>query len=146
MKKVMILFLSLFLVQALVKADNDKPIEFNQLPQSSQQFVKKHFASKAIALIKMDSDFFDRSYEVIFSNGDKVDFDKKGNWKDVDCRYSELPEIIVPIQIRNYVAKNYPGVKVLKVEKEDRGKLEVGLSNNLDLTFDSKFNLVDIDN
>lgn len=146
MKKVMILFLSLFLVQALVKADNDKPIEFNQLPQSSQQFVKKYFASKAIALIKMDSDFFDRSYEVIFSNGDKVDFDKKGNWKDVDCRYSELPEIIVPIQIRNYVAKNYPGVKILKVEKEDRGKLEVGLSNNLDLTFDSKFNLVDIDN
>lgn len=142
----MILFLSLFLVQVMAKADNGKPIEFDQLPQQSQLFVKKHFASKTIALIKMDSDFFDRSYEVIFSNGDKLDFDKKGNWKDVDCRYSELPEVIIPMQIRNYVAKNYPGIKMLKIEKEDRGKLEVGLSNNLELTFDSKFNLVDIDN
>ncbi len=146
MKKLIILFLSLVVIQTTVKAGDDKPIEFAQLPQQSQQFIKKHFADKSIALVKMDTDFFDKSYEVIFTNGDKVDFNKKGQWKDVDCRHTELPKDIVPLQIKNYVVKNYPNTKIVKIEKEDRSRHEIELSNGLDLTFDSRFNLVDIDN
>lgn len=145
MKKLMLLFLGLFLIQTTIKADDDKLIKFTELPQQAQAFVQKHFDKNAIALVKMETDFFDRSYEVILSNGDKVEFDKSGDWKEVDCRYTTLPQSIVPKAIKDYVARSYPDTKIIKIERESRGYLEIGLSNRLDLTFDANLNLVDID-
>lgn len=146
MKKLLILFFCLVTVSLTAKADDDKPIDFKQLPQQAQQFVKQHFNGVMVSLVKMESDFLDKSYEVIFSNGSKVEFNKKGVWKEVNCKYSVVPDAVIPVQIRNYVSKNYPNVKILKIEKEDRQRHEVELSNGLDLKFDSKFNLIDIDN
>ncbi|MBB4036517.1 hypothetical protein GGR21_002423 [Dysgonomonas hofstadii] len=146
MKKLIILFFGLIAIQSTIKAGDDKPINFAQLPEQSQLFIKKHFDEKSIALVKMESDFFEKSYEVIFTNGNKVDFDKKGLWKEVDCKYTELPVDIIPVQIKDYVSKNYPNIKISKIEKERGNRYEVELVNGLDLTFDSKFNLIDIDN
>ena len=50
-------------------ADDDKPIQFSQLPQTAQQFVNKNFGDKKVALAKMESDFFGKNYDVIFVNG-----------------------------------------------------------------------------
>jgi hypothetical protein len=47
----------------------------------------------------------------VFVNGAKVEFTKNGEWKDVECKYGEVPAAIVPQQIRDYVAKNYPDRK-----------------------------------
>lgn len=145
MKKIMMLFLSVLLIGTTAKAD-DKPIEYSKLPQQSQTFITKYFPGKTIALVKMDKELFDTSYEVIFSDGNKVEFDKKGNWKDIDCTYTELPSALVPAQIRNYVSKNYPNIKIDKIEKESRGRISVELSNDVELLFDSAFKLIDIDN
>ena len=43
-----------------------------------------------------------------------------------------------------YVKDNYPDVKVFLIER-DRNNYELKLSNRLELTFDSKFNIIDID-
>jgi len=146
MKKMIVLFLSLIIAHSVVKADNDKLINFDQLPQQSQQFIKKYFAGKSVALVKMEYDFLEKSYEVIFADGNKIEFDRKGMWTDVDCKYTQFPMEIVPVKIVNYVQKNYPDIKINKIEKESRGRYEVELANNIDLKFDAKFNLIDIDN
>ena len=52
---------------------------------------------------------------------------------------------MVPAPILNYIKENYPGDKVLKIER-DRSRYEVKLSNRFELTFDSDFNIIDIDN
>ena len=145
MKKLLFLLFGLFLIQGTIKADNDKLIQYKELPQQAQAFVKQHFDETAVALVKMETDFFDKSYEIIFSNGDKLEFDKNGDWKEVDCRYTALPTSIIPTQIKNYVSKNYPDIKIIKIEKKRRGDIEVDLSNRLELTFDSNYNLTDID-
>lgn len=67
-----------------VHADDDKPIQFSELPQTAQQFVKQNFADKKVALAKMESDFFGKNYDVIFVNGDKVEFDRSGNWEKLN--------------------------------------------------------------
>ena len=85
MKKLMTLAVCLFAFIGLTKADDDKPITVEQLPQKAQQFIKQYFADKTVTLAKMERDFMDKSYEVLFSNGEKVEFDKNGEWKDVDC-------------------------------------------------------------
>ena len=144
MKKLVFLLVCLFTLQTVARADDDKPIHVTQMPQPAQQFIKQHFADSKVTLAKMESDFFYKSYEVIFTNGDKVEFDNKGNWEEVNCKYSSVPTAIIPAAIQKYVATNYPDAKILKIER-DKKDYEVKLSNRTELKFDLKFNLIDID-
>lgn len=145
MKKLLLLFVCLFTIQSVVKADDDKPVRIEQLPQSAQQFIKTHFGDSKVAIAKMETDWFDKSYDIIFTDGNKLEFDKQGNWKEINCKYSAVPASVVPQQIQKYVAENYPGAQVLKIERDKRD-YEVKLSNKWELKFDLQFNLIDIDN
>ena len=69
MKKLVFLLVCLFTLQTVARADDDKPIQVTQMPQPAQQFIKQHFADSKVALAKMESDFFYKSYEVIFTSG-----------------------------------------------------------------------------
>lgn len=145
MKKMMFLFVSLFVMNLAVFADNDKPIQVTEMPKEAQSFVKSHFANQSVAVAKMESDFFDKTYDVIFTNGDKVEFDKKGNWTKVDCEHTQVPQAVIPAAIQQYVSKNYPDAKVVKIEKTDRKGFDVDLSNGFDIEFDKKMRVVEID-
>ena len=75
----------LFLVAALLAlgistacADSDRPIDVAQLPQKAQQFIQKHFAGEKVALAKVERDFLEVRYEVIFTDGAKAEFYKDG--------------------------------------------------------------------
>ena len=131
MKKLVFLLVCLFTLQTVARADDDKPIQVTQMPQLAQQFIKQHFSDSKVALI--------------FTNGNKVEFDKKGNWEEVDCKHTSVPVAIIPAAIQKYVTTNYPDAKVLKIER-DKKDYEVKLSNRTELKFDLKFNLIDIDN
>ena len=65
-------------------------------------------------------------------------------WEEIDCKASSVPSAIVPAQIQEYIRKNYPDTTVKKIEK-NRREYEVKLSNRVELSFDLKFNLTDID-
>lgn len=145
MKKLLLLFVCLFTIQSVVKADDDKPVRMDQLPQSAQQFIKTHFGDSKVAIAKMETDWFDKSYDIIFTDGNKLEFDKQGNWKEINCKYSAVPASVIPEQIQKYVTENYPGAQVLKIERDKRD-YEVKLSNRWELKFDLQFNLIDIDN
>ena len=78
-------------------------------------------------------------------NGDKLEFDKKGVWTEVNCKYSAVPVAVVPDAIKKYVTTNYPDAKMLKIER-DKYDYEVKLSNGWEIKFDMQFNVIDIDN
>jgi hypothetical protein len=65
-------------------------------------------------------------------------------WDEVECRFGEVPGAIIPNAIKEYIDKNYSGVKILYIEK-DRNDYEVKLSNRFELKFDKDFNIYDID-
>lgn len=145
MKKLMILSAILMVFGVTTAcADNDKPITVAQLPAKAQQFVKAHFSNEKVALAKLEQDFLETTYEVVFTNGSKVEFLKNGEWKEIDCKYSTVPVAVVPAQIAQYISQNYPDTKVVKLER-DRREYEVKITNGLELTFDTRFNLIDID-
>lgn len=144
MKKLVFLLVCLFTLHT-AQADNDKPIQVSQMPQQAQVFVKQFFSNHKVALAKVESDFFDKSYEVVFTDGSKVGFDKKGNWKEVDCKHGFVPVSIVPAAIQSYVKANYPNTSIIKIDK-DKKDYEVKLASRIELKFDMKFNLIDIDN
>lgn len=144
MKKLVMMLVCMFAVHTMVMADNDKPIQVNQLPAKAQTFIKTYFKSQKVTLAKQESELFYKSYDVVFTNGEKVEFDKAGEWTEVQCRQSEVPAQIVPEAIKNYVKANYSDAKILQIER-DKKEYEVKLSNRWEIKFDSKMRVIDID-
>lgn len=72
-------------------ADHDRAVTTEQMPRQAQEFIARYFPGEKIAYAKKESDFFEVIYEVMFTNGSKVEFRRNGAWKEVDCRYSSLP-------------------------------------------------------
>jgi hypothetical protein len=93
----------------------------------------------------METDFLDKTFDVIFTNGDKVEFDKKGNWTKIDCEHTQVPAEVIPAAIQQYLSKNYPDAKVVKIEKTDRKGYDVDLNNGFDIEFDKHMNVREID-
>lgn len=143
MKKFIILLACIFSFQ-LVMADNDKPVTIEQLPAKAQNFIKQNFPDSKVAFAKKEKEWRDISYDVVFINGNKLEFDKNGEWTELKCKRTGVPEKAVPVQIVKFVKENYPDAQILKVEK-DRYEYEVKLSNFWEVTFDLKFNVIDLD-
>ncbi len=146
MKKLMILA-TLLLTIGITSAcaDNDRPVEPTQLPEAAQQFIKTHFPNETITFSTVDKEVFETTYEVLLSNGTKIDFNKKGEWKDVDCGQSAVPASIIPEAITAQVTQSYPNAFIVQIDRDSRD-YEVELSNGLDLVFDLNFKLIRIDN
>lgn len=145
MKKLLLALVCLFGVTLTVSADKDKPISENQLPAAARQFIKTHFPKNKIAMAKQETGFFSKEFDVIFTNGDKLEFDGKGNWTEVSCKKnSSVPTAVIPAKIKSYLKTNYPDVLVKCIEKEG-SNIEVKLSNGWEITFNSDYQVVDID-
>lgn len=146
MKKATLLLFCITATYITAIAGNDKSITFDRLPSSSQQMIEKNFPNQSISLIKMESELSGKSYEVIFTNGNKVEFDRKGAWKEINCKFTELPQGVVPTKIKEHVNQHYPNTKITKIERKSRKRHEIKLSNNLEIEFDAQFQISDIDN
>ena len=143
MKKLVVLFVSMLVLATTASAGNDKPIQVSQLPQTAQQFIKKYFGDRKVAFAKEESDFR-KSYEIAFTTDDKIEFDRKGEWTDIDCKYSAVPAGIVPAQIVAYIAENYPDSQVVQIEKDSRST-EVKLDNRMEIKFDKQYRVIEMD-
>lgn len=144
MKKLVLAVVAMFAVSTMVMADNDKPVQVNQLPAAAQTFLNTYFKDVKVALATQDTELFSKSYDVVFNNGDKVEFDKSGEWTEVRCRQTGVPAQIIPSQIAEYVKTTYPDAQILQIERDSRG-WEIKLSNRWEITFDKQMRVIDID-
>ena len=128
----------------VANADNDKPISVNALPTKAQTLLNNHFNGQKVMLATIESGVISRSYDVVLKNGTKLEFDKKGNLTEIDCKQETVPAQLIPQAIKQYVKDNYAGQSVKKFEIK-RNEYEIELSNGLDLTFNKHFQLIDID-
>ena len=114
------------------------------MPTKAQTLITTYFKHHKVALAKMESGLFYKSYDVIFTTGEKLEFDKSGDWTEIQCKASEVPVQVLPAEIRSYVSSTYPGAKVLEIERDGK-EYEVKLSNGWEITFDNQFRVIDID-
>lgn len=128
----------------VANAGNDKPISVNALPAKAQTLLSQHFNGQKVMLATIESGVVSRSYDVVLQNGTKLEFDKKGNLTEIDCKQAIVPDQLIPQAIRNYLMDNYAGQSVKKIEM-NKNEYEVELVNGLDLTFNKHFQLIDID-
>lgn len=146
MKKSMILLLCLCTLKfSLLHGDNDLPIPFGKLPLTAQQFIKSHFPNGQVSFVKVEQDFMETRYEVMLAGGIEVEFLKNGSWREVSCMTGAVPTAIIPTQIMAKLGELYPDGLIVEIDR-DRYDYEVKLAGGLELAFDLKFNLIDIDN
>ena len=125
-------------------AGNDKPISVNALPAKAQTLLNNHFNGQKVMLATIESGVVSRSYDVVLQNGTNLEFDKKGNLTEINCKQGIVPALLIPQAIKNYLKDNYAGQSVKKIEI-NKNEYEVELTNGLDLTFNKHFQLIDID-
>jgi len=147
MKRVVSLFMLLLLISSttLMADGRDHAITADRLPVSSRDFLKAHFDDLQISYVEVDKDLmWVKGYEVILIDGTEVNFTRNGEWKEVERRHNAVPVAIVPLEIKQYVQTNFPGKEIMAIEKETR-KWEVKLNNGMELSFNMKGQLIDLD-
>ncbi|MET3537984.1 PepSY-like domain-containing protein [Chryseobacterium limigenitum] len=123
----------------------DRAISTSQLPKTAKNFLAANFKGVTTSSVIEDSEIFGvDEYKVRLTNGMKVDFDSKGNWKEVDGEHQKVPYGFIPATIRNYVAKSFPNTHIIKIERKS-WSYKAELSNGIDLEFDRNGNFKRID-
>ncbi len=135
MKKYLILIAAMMLGIMSGYAFDKYSVDRNDLPVEAQKFLDDYFPKAKVGMIKTDKHLLKKTdYDVKLVNGTKIEFNNAGKWTSVDCKTREVPSGIIPKTIRTYVSKNFPDVKIVKIEKTST-KYEVGLSDDVELTF-----------
>ena len=119
-------------------------IPFNQLPAKAKTFIHQHFKDVKVMNVIQDKDVFSKDFDVNFENGTKIEVDRTGNWKEIKTLSGSVPSSLVPAKIKQYISNNYKGANIVEINK-DAYKIDVELSNGVDLDFDKNGNFLRID-
>lgn len=144
MKKTL-MFLPLLLVAVLgislaSCSDKDEPIAPTELPSNAKDFISTYFASSTIVSTQKDKD----DYDVVLSDGTKIEFNKKGEWTDVDAPNGKsLPTGFYPASIDTYLAENFDGEGINEISKVKRG-YEVEITTGTEMIFDQNGTFIEI--
>lgn len=146
MKKFGLILASLLLTVTAVFADNDKITrDKSVLPTVSRSFLNDNFSGMDISHIKIESNLFGtKGYDVILTNGVNVEFDKNGQWKEIEARHASVPLNILPTVMADYIRTNFPDNHIVSADKDTR-EYEVKLNTGLELKFDLRGNFKKFD-
>lgn len=138
MKKLIFSLLFIMIASSAFAFFDSYTIKREELPEEAREMLDKYFPKAKIGMIKVDRHLLKKTdYDVRLVNGTTIEFKNSGKWSSVDCKSREVPEGLVTRPIRNYVKKNFQGVKIVKIVKKSSG-YEIGLSDGVEL----KFNLL----
>lgn len=137
MKKLILLTVSLFMGLGTIFAGHDHPIKVEQLPEKAQKFLTTYWNDVKVVKAEMDKDGLEVTYDVYLENKTNIEFDKKGEWKEIKSPMAEIPKGVIIQNIVDYVANNYSGSRIEKIKREHH-HYEVELTNDIELRFNKK--------
>lgn len=129
---------------SLYITSEDRPVSYDELPAEAKSFIENNFANDEVSHIILDRDVISVDYNVSLTSGTKLEFNSRGEWKEVDTRNGIVPNNIVPQAIAEYIKKNYPNREITEI-KRNHTYTEVTLKGGLELTFNKNYNVVDVD-
>ena len=106
------------------------------------RWKEQHFVYCSTSVSYTHLDVYKR--QVLLTDRTEIDFDKKGNWLEVDCKKSAVPEALIPVPVKEYVKANFPREIITKIERGRTG-VEIELGNDYSLKFNKKGKFVSMD-
>lgn len=121
--------------------DKDEPVPSAELPVKAKEFISTYFPTATITLTTKEK----HEYEVTLSDGTRIDFDKAGEWKDVDAAAGKtVPTGFYPSAIDENVAEVSPEAGINEISKENYG-YEVELLSGVDMKFNHEGAFISFD-
>lgn len=144
--KKMFAFLPMLLgVLLFSSCDDEKKIDFGDLPGEARSFIENYFPGSDILSIIQEKDDGRKEYQVKLSDGTDMEFDESGAWTSIECYFSPLPEGILPASVIVKVEELHPGGYINGVEKELGGYVvEVTAADGIDwsMRFNAQYEYV----
>ncbi len=138
-RKLLAFFPILLGVWMLSSCDDEKKIDFGDLPSEARSFIENYFPSADILSIVQEKEDGRKEYQVKLSNGTDMEFDEDGEWTNIECYFSPLPTGILPANVITKVEELHPEAYINGVEKELGGYVvEVTDAGGID--WDMRFN------
>lgn len=138
-RKLLAFFPILLGVWMLSSCDDEKKIDFGDLPSEARSFIENYFPSADILSIVQEKEDGRKEYQVKLSDGTDMEFDEDGEWTNIECYFSPLPTGILPTNVITKVEELHPEAYINGVEKELGGYVvEVTDAGGID--WDMRFN------
>ena len=116
---------------------------FQPTAEQGTDIHQKAFCQPQSSFCQDGQKILNSDYDVILANGNKLEFDKNGEWTDLDCRRGGVPAKAVPSAIKKFVKTKHPNATIVSLER-DHDSYEVKLSNAWEIKFDKQFNVTDM--
>lgn len=136
MRKFLMMLTAASVMMVAASCDDEKTIAADKLPQPAKDFIETHFADATITRVIKDTEG-STEYDVRLDNGFELEFNKSGNWRDVDGKGMELPASFaaeLPEGITTYTETNH-GTQALSKVELNRSTYEVALTGGLEIIF-----------
>lgn len=132
-------------VTAAMSAADSYAHDASVLPEVAKTTIKNNFKSK-VSLVKIDKTLGSiDDYEVIMTDGTEIEFDRSGNWKNVETSIkSSVPNGFIPKEAMTFINSKHNGKKVVGIEKKRYG-FEIELSDGIDIKFDQNGKFIKYD-
>ena len=147
MKKAMFFATIFGFLTMFVSCEKEDVISQTNLPTASQAFIRTHFPNVTVTRVVKDTEGSGIDYTVYLANGFDIDFERNGNWDDVDGHNNPVPQSILnllPSGIVAYVSAYYNNRQIVEVNRESYG-YEIGLTGDIDLRFNSQGDFIGYD-
>lgn len=144
--KIKITFASVIAFMAIMFCScSDVNVAPGEVPAQINTFVQQYFPGQNVTFAQKDWSWFAYEYEVTLADGTHMEFDRDNQWKKIESPVKGVPASLLPAPIATYLNTNNPGIAVKKIDKGDRGEIEVELINNLELKFTEQGALMEMD-
>lgn len=125
-------------------------VTLDQLPANTKQFIETAFPNAVIVkATKVNTpNYYGSFYQLILDNNIEIDFDKSGNWTEIETRdHTAIPAAFlqqeVPL-IQAYVTEHYKGSFIVELDKNTKG-YQVTLNSDLELIFNAQQEFIGLD-
>ena len=141
MKKILMLFVCA--ATAVTVSAAPQKVEFDKLPNSSQEFIRKNFPQEKVKSVEMDREASWDKYTVYFNSGTQVSFEGgSGDCSEIITKgTAAVPADALSPRLRSYVTAQYPGERVVLYQTTADG-YRLGLADKTFLDFDKNGNFV----
>ena len=116
-------------------------IEITELPEQSRNFLETNFNGFQVNRATKDVSSFDEYYEIFLNNGITIDFNRIGEWTEVDGNGLSIPTSFIDEEIVSYINTNFPTFPIENIDNKPYG-YEVDLINNTELRFNTSGKLI----
>ena len=140
MKRFLILFICLI---GMTCTAQTKRILKKDLPKNTIEFLDRFYQNK-LMVCKKYGKYLGIEYRITLENGTKIEFDRKGHFKSIDCGANDfVPWPLIPYEILNFLIEQFGSYGIVEYNIDERGtryeEHEIELANGQELSIRGRY-------